>query len=669
MLRALLMTLMLVSSTSAQAFCGFYVSGADASLYNDATLTVLMRSGQRTVLSMQNTYQGPPEAFAMVVPVPQVLQKENVKTLPAEIFKRVDQLAAPRLVEYWERDPCQEERLVKPMMSPAMRPSGVSAKVGSGASLGVTIEAQFEVGEYDIVILSAKDSGGLDTWLRQEKYNIPEGAEPVLRPYVESGTKFFVAKVDPEKVTFSEGRAVLSPLRVDYDSETFSLPVRLGLLNSSGEQDLLVHILAPNQRYEMANYNNAFIPTNLRVKNAVRDGFGSFYDALFREVSKQPRTVVTEYAWDAGTCDPCPTPALTSKEIATLGGDVIGVNTSRSMVLTRLHYRYGADGLDEDLVFRAAGSAYGGRGTPNAEGEMTEQGATVSEAPIGTITSASKGTTAELGPSQTSTVFDTTVGIGTTKVNMSSGDEEDITRTVRRYSGQLKYCYEVRLKEKPDLSGKVTLEWTVAEGAEPTSISKVTDVKVTKNTTGDSELGSCFMAKLKRWRFPAETSGKASQPFTLSAVASEQTVRSRPPPPPSRSSGPRNNFQGRYIILHHWEGEVACAEPRHGRWGGPNNSKSIQKPQAAASRMSSGSVAAKGAPPLSALLIDALPAMAMASDVPPPVEDAQATEPPEVEEAEKPEGGASELGCSSLGAAAGSWLLVLPWMRRRRIRG
>ena len=138
---------------------------------------------------------------------------------------------------------------------------------------------------------------------------------------------------------------------------------------------------------------------------------------------------------------------------------------------------------------------------------------------------------------------------------------------------------------------------------------------------------------------------------------------------PPRSSGPRNNFQGRYIILHHWEGEVACPDPDHGRWGGPNNSKSIQKPQAAASRMSTGSVAAKGAPSLSALLIDALPAMAMASDVPPPVEDEQPTEPPEAEEAEKPEGGASELGCSSVGTAAWCWLLVLPWMRRRRIRG
>ena len=47
-------------------------------------MVVLMRDGTRTVLSMQNNYQGPPEDFAMVVPVPVVLQKENVKTLPRE---------------------------------------------------------------------------------------------------------------------------------------------------------------------------------------------------------------------------------------------------------------------------------------------------------------------------------------------------------------------------------------------------------------------------------------------------------------------------------------------------------------------------------------------------------------------------------------------------------
>jgi len=91
------------------AFCGFFVSGANASLYNNATMVVLMREGTRTVLSMQNNYQGPPEDFAMVVPVPVVLQEDNVKTLPREIFGRIDDLASPRLVEYWEVDPCEPQ--------------------------------------------------------------------------------------------------------------------------------------------------------------------------------------------------------------------------------------------------------------------------------------------------------------------------------------------------------------------------------------------------------------------------------------------------------------------------------------------------------------------------------------------------------------------------------
>src|SRR5690242_3740248 len=93
-------------AASASAFCGFYVGGAEAKLFNNATQVVLMRDGLRTVLSMQNNYQGPPENFAMVVPVPVVLHEENVKTLPKQVFDRVDQIASPRLVEYWEQNPC-----------------------------------------------------------------------------------------------------------------------------------------------------------------------------------------------------------------------------------------------------------------------------------------------------------------------------------------------------------------------------------------------------------------------------------------------------------------------------------------------------------------------------------------------------------------------------------
>ena len=314
----------LAAPAAADAFCGFYISGADAKLFNNATQVVMMRKGTRTVLSMQNNYQGPPKDFAMVVPVPVVLQKENVKTLPREIFARVDQLSAPRLVEYWEQDPCQVDRYLEDRaVARSSMPMKAAPSGGARKDLGVTVEAKFTVGEYQIVILSAKDSTGLDTWLRQEKYRIPEGAEPYLKPYVEGGSKFFVAKVDARKVKFENGQAMLSPLRFHYDSEQFNLPIRLGMMNSAGTQDLIVNILA-DSRHEVANYKNVTIPTNLDVKEEARERFGEFYAALFdRTLEKNPGAVVTEYSWDARSCDPCPAPPLTPGDLATLGADVL----------------------------------------------------------------------------------------------------------------------------------------------------------------------------------------------------------------------------------------------------------------------------------------------------------------------------------------------------------
>jgi MYXO-CTERM domain-containing protein len=360
--------LAVLPSTPAGAFCGFYVAGSDQQMFNDATQVVLMRDGTRTVLAMQNTYAGPPQDFAMVIPVPVVLHEGDVKTLPKEVFAHVEQMGAPRLVEYWEQDPCAPEP-VYPMTVASMAPPPSVMPTPKRASLGVTIEAQFVVGEYQILILSAKDSTGLDAWLHLQNYKIPDGAEPLLRPYVEAGMKFFVAKVDPKKVKFENGRAALSPLRFHYDTDDFALPIRLGLANSSGTQDLIVSIFSPHQRYEVANYKNVTIPTNIDVSDAVKSKFGAFYAALFdRTLEKNPGAVVTEYAWQATGCDPCPGPMLAPAELATLGADVLGGTKGKpaplgdlyDLVLTRLHARYGKD-ITNDLQFKQASPIVGGR--------------------------------------------------------------------------------------------------------------------------------------------------------------------------------------------------------------------------------------------------------------------------------------------------------------------
>jgi hypothetical protein len=380
--------LLFACARPARAFCGFYVSGADATLRNDATLVVMMRGGTRTVLSMQNTYAGPPQDFAMVVPVPVVLHEANVKVLPREVFAQVERLTAPRLVEYWEQDPCRppmmeyEATAAAPVMAEELRVQDQAAKHR------VKIEARFAVGEYDVVVLSAQDSMGLDEWLRENRYKIPAGAEPFLRPYVQMGMKFFVAKVNVAKVKFERvgngpEHAVLSPLRFHYDADDFFLPVRLGLINSAGTQDLVAVLLARGQRYEVANYDNVSIPTNVDVADGTRTQFGAFYAALFdRVVEKHPRAVVTEYSWDASSCDPCPIPPLDDQALATLGADVLPEATendpsasgSQGFVVTRLHARYTRDALGDDLHFRPAPPIVGGRESMGADGHL-EQGA------------------------------------------------------------------------------------------------------------------------------------------------------------------------------------------------------------------------------------------------------------------------------------------------------
>src|SRR5512135_2751534 len=128
------------------AFCGFYVAGSDQQLVNDATQVTLMRNGTRTVLAIQNDYKGPPEAFAMVVPVPVVLHEADVKTLPKDVFAHVEQMGAPRLVEYWEQDPCRPPEPIPPP-SGAVNIASLKDEEG-GANHGVKVEARFNVGEY-----------------------------------------------------------------------------------------------------------------------------------------------------------------------------------------------------------------------------------------------------------------------------------------------------------------------------------------------------------------------------------------------------------------------------------------------------------------------------------------------------------------------------------------
>ena len=105
------LALMLTAAVgSAQAFCGFYVGKADAKLFNEASQVIVVRDGERTVVSMLNDYQGPLKEFAVVVPVPSVLQKGQINVGDKATFERIDAYSAPRLAEYYDANPCDRPR-------------------------------------------------------------------------------------------------------------------------------------------------------------------------------------------------------------------------------------------------------------------------------------------------------------------------------------------------------------------------------------------------------------------------------------------------------------------------------------------------------------------------------------------------------------------------------
>jgi hypothetical protein len=342
--------LFLVPAPEAHAFCGFYVGKADASLYNEASQVVLVRDGSRTVIGMMNDFKGDLKEFALVVPVPVVLEEGQIHVGRKELFDRVDAYSAPRLVEYFDEDPCR--RYVMGDADGGIPVAGgVLAERANVAprSLGVTIEARYTVGEYDILILSARDSAGLETWLLRNGYRIPKGAHQALQPYIRRNMKFFVAKVNLEEQA-KTGVSYLRPLQFAFDSEKFMLPIRLGMVNAKGPQDLLIYALTRKGRVETTNYRTVKLPTGMDLPEYVKDRFPDFYRAMFgRQVEREEgRAVFTEYVWNMAWCDPCSAPPLTPEELRGLG---VFWEPAQAM-LTRLHVRYAAGTFPEDLVFQ-----------------------------------------------------------------------------------------------------------------------------------------------------------------------------------------------------------------------------------------------------------------------------------------------------------------------------
>lgn len=416
-------------ASPALAFPGFIAGKGDAERVSNSTQVVLLKKGDHTVVTVWSDYEGPLDRFALVLPVPADVELEAVKTLKRDAVDHLDEISAPRFHEFWEKDPCEPgeadqewQRDLRVKDSAANFLGAGMPDVSGGQKLPpemlLDFDPQFKEGEFTFALVPSGQS--VQAFLQKQGLNVPAAAKERLARYESAGMQMLVAEVTASKVELGGARrALLSPIRFSTQ-QPYAIPSTLGLANSNGQQELIVYVLHPEKRFEAKNYGNVFPPTNVNVDMAVKERLGEFYAGLHDALlAKDPRAFLVEYAWPTvKLCgEPCPNAPIGIHELLSLGVDVVegdvpkaerlpkpqpltdeekaqlkavdkatrkqleaqrretvrrrGVLDRNSYVITRLHHRYDAKGLPEDVQVQPAASVEGGVALPTGpDGNM-----------------------------------------------------------------------------------------------------------------------------------------------------------------------------------------------------------------------------------------------------------------------------------------------------------
>ena len=325
--------------------------------YNPASAVVLVREGRRTVMTVEAAYEGPAVELSLVVPIPGTIGRENVRTVSGTAFRRLDQRTAPRVRHVFK--PCTRPSSLRVASAEGF---GAGASAGGGGrteaervqdEFGVDIQDEWPVDEYDVTLLGAEQSTGLLAFLRERGLELPDAAATMLRGYIESGHRFVLFTADPSRAQRLGESMMLSPIQLEYESDELRVPVRLGTLNSPGEQELLLYVISTEGRFDVANRPSVLAPTDLRMRPDARGTFAELYTSITDEVFRQtPGAAITEYVHQVGT-------HVRQSEIAPFRGpSTLGEPDRRRMgagrtdaprwTVSRIRHRYGTN-LSDDL--------------------------------------------------------------------------------------------------------------------------------------------------------------------------------------------------------------------------------------------------------------------------------------------------------------------------------
>lgn len=347
--------LALLLPSAAQAFCGTFVGSADSTLTNRASHAVIARDGEYTTLSLAVDVSGDSSEFALLLPMPEVLDASQVTTPDRALLDAVRTYGDPRLVRYTCDDALGQT-------GPNFTPIGCGSALGCAEAslryedgaydtgLGVTVENAFTVAGYELVVLSAEESTGLWAWLDQNGFSVPVGGEPILQEYIDAGVYFVAVRIDLDQVELVDGW--LPPLQFRYHASAFALPIRIGTISSGGEaQEVILSVFSREDQGEVGISNYPEVKLERECMTDTED-FDAWYEARLADALGGEAGWVREHSWPVYSlksdyhCDPCtPVGDFKPEEF-----EALGIEPTGDIHLSRLRVRYTPEQATQDLA-------------------------------------------------------------------------------------------------------------------------------------------------------------------------------------------------------------------------------------------------------------------------------------------------------------------------------
>jgi hypothetical protein len=322
----------------ARAFPGVCLGKDGAERVVHSTVVVIMQHAGTAIVTVAADYEGPLGPFALLLPIPSDVVAERIMTLKRGLVARLDEISAPRHHVFYEQDPCDggrteqrwDERLPARgrgfLASEGLPP--LDKRYAISNEISAPIEPVFKRAENEFRYqkLAFTELAELRAFLLRSGYAVSERTLAALSPHVGKGKALLLAEVSPAHVELANARRVeLGGIRYATRQPLTALPITLGLVNAKARQELLLYVFDREQRYEAKNYENRFVPTNLRVSPRASEQMARVYDALLEAAAPASRPVaVTEYAWSTRGCgEPCADAPLGLDELMSFGGDVL----------------------------------------------------------------------------------------------------------------------------------------------------------------------------------------------------------------------------------------------------------------------------------------------------------------------------------------------------------